>query len=134
MLKPFSKIVLSNETAEDIAVLAAEAAPREFFSFVGGKVRDGVLRLDGLYYQQYYASEQFATVFHNLPMLNDCQATVHSHPGIARPSAADLHTFGKHGLVHFIIAKPYRIVDLRCFDKQGVPLAFSIERPLRKAY
>ncbi|MCD4739729.1 Mov34/MPN/PAD-1 family protein [archaeon] len=41
--------------------------------------------------------------------------SVHSHPGIARPSQADLVFFSKFGRVHMIIGYPFRVQDVWIF-------------------
>lgn len=126
--KHFNSIEMDKDTANEIMRLAKESYPKEFFAYVNGKVKEDVLKLDGLNYQIYYSSREFAMVFNNLPLLHGCVASVHSHPTASnRPSRADLQSFSKNGLVHFIICKPYAQQDIACYDKNGNRIEFKIE-------
>ena len=124
---PRLSVELSSETAKAILGLARDVAPKEFSSFIAGRLEKGVLRLDGLLYQPYTASEDSAWVHVDLPLTSGAKATVHSHPsGGNRPSRADLHFFAKHGLVNFIAAAPFAPDGLACYDTQGRRLPYRI--------
>ena len=77
---PRLSVELSSETAKAILGLARDVAPKEFSSFIAGRLEKGVLRLDGLLYQPYTASEDSAWVHVDLPLTSGAKATVHSHP------------------------------------------------------
>jgi proteasome lid subunit RPN8/RPN11 len=62
-----------------------------------------------------------------LPITRDYQATVHSHPsGIVQPSLQDLNGIFKGYRYNFLVGYPYRVENIKCFDKSGKELKFVI--------
>ncbi len=53
--------------------------------------------------------------------------SVHSHPGPAIPSQADLEFFSKFGKIHLIAGYPYDFQNLRAFLPDGTPTRVIIK-------
>ena len=68
--------------------------------------------------------KNYSSVFLNMiPLDPSIIGSVHSHPGIATPSKADLHFFSKLGRVHIIVSANG---EMRAFDTNGTPIALEI--------
>ena len=62
-----------------------------------------------------------------LPLTLDYQGTIHSHPsGVPYPSLQDLNSVFKSLTFHFIVGFPYRLNNVKCFDKNGSELQFKV--------
>lgn len=123
------EIILEREVFENFREVAKNSHPKEMFLFLNGKYdkKTDTIRIQGLTYQPYSASDYFALIRADIPLLHDVIGTVHSHPGPSnRPSNADLDTWKKYGVVHFILKQFYELDDLACYDSNGNLLRFSI--------
>lgn len=127
-LSPYTSIAIDEGVILTIIDLARGSHPREFTALLEGKVKDKVLRITGLIFQQYESSE-YATAMHlDLPLLHNTVGSVHSHPGPSnRPSGTDLRFFNKRGVFHLIISEPYDETTIAGYNKQGRPVSFSIK-------
>ncbi|NJL43703.1 MAG: hypothetical protein HC945_00010 [Nitrosarchaeum sp.] len=123
----FERVEVTSDVVDAIVELAHMTHPKEFVLFFEARKVGSALRIDGLVFQTYDASEDSAHFHIQLPTLTPLTGTVHSHPGYSnRPSDADLTLFRKHGLVHAIICMPYAASSLRFYDKHGGALPYSI--------
>jgi proteasome lid subunit RPN8/RPN11 len=123
----FEKVEIKKEVIDDICDFAKENHPREFIMLLQGNIKNKIMTIDSLAFQQYYANEDFAMPMIRLPITMDIMGSVHSHPGFSnKPSNADLHFFGKNGMVHLIIKRPYGINDIAAYDKNGKQINFSM--------
>lgn len=123
----FSKVVVQDSVVQDIISFAQANHPKEFAAILQGEVKDEVMTVSGLLYQEFHASSSQALMRMNLPMLSQAVGSVHSHPGFSnRPSRADLQFFGKTGVVHLIVCRPYRQEALACYDYLGNPMEFFV--------
>jgi len=123
----YNKVIIKHEVLEDISDFAKSLAPKEFIALLDGKVKDNTLYVDQLVYKKFnssYVSAGFSPDF--LPDYGYV-GTVHSHPRQSGPSRRDLRTFNKQQGVHLIIAKPYTINDINCYDCYGNSMPFSIQ-------
>lgn len=116
-----NEIIITKEIINNIIRIARDAHPKEFIAFLTGKNEKGILKIDELTIQSYYAnsnSTSFTTI--NIPTTTNVVGTVHSHPGYSnRPSTADLRTFNKHGFIHAIICLPYSYKNIQFYNKYG---------------
>ncbi|MBU0756603.1 MAG: Mov34/MPN/PAD-1 family protein [Nanoarchaeota archaeon] len=126
--QPITDVIIKKEVVREIIDFAKENHPREFVSLLQGKVGRGRLVIDNMIFQKYASNFNSATMTFNLPMLNDVVGSVHSHPGPGNtPSRADLKFFDRKGLVHLIIAYPYRIETMAGYDFEGNRIDFRVE-------
>jgi proteasome lid subunit RPN8/RPN11 len=124
------EIRIERDVLEDVVEIAQGAHPKEalvFFSSTKG-VRGGILCIDELQVQAYYASQESASVFtSNLPMTTSIVGTCHSHPsGSPQPSDADLHLFSKFGFVHAIVGAPYTLDTIIFYSKNGEKIRVEV--------
>jgi proteasome lid subunit RPN8/RPN11 len=129
-LQQIREVTISASVLLDLSDMARSAHPKEvlaFFSASNG-IKKGVLQIDELQLQAYYANEDSASVvLSNLPMTTTIVGTAHSHPGGGKiPSRADLQLYSKFGIVHAIIGEPYRVSDVRFYTKDGRPLPVRV--------
>lgn len=123
----FEQVQVEEEVLDEIVRLALGAHPREFIAFLEGRVKNKVLKITGLFYQEYFADENSAFARINFPMGLNVVGTVHSHPvPSTRPSDADLFLFSKQGMVHMIIKTPYRKSDIAIFDSAGKRISVAV--------
>ncbi len=123
----YNKIQIKKQVVTKIMLFARGSYPKEFIAILKGEVKDKVVIIDDVMYQQYSSSVVSTSMRMNLPVSSGSVGTVHSHPSHnSRPSQADLQSFSKRGLVHFIINFPYRVNDLRAYNSQGDVLEFDI--------
>jgi proteasome lid subunit RPN8/RPN11 len=124
----FERIVMKQSVAEEIMHYAKSAYPREFFALLQGEIKDKKLLITNLVYQQYQSSRNSAVYKLDLPLIHDCFGSIHSHPSRSNhPSLADLRSFNKNGVVHFIICYPFGPENLEAYDLDGNPLIYSIQ-------
>jgi proteasome lid subunit RPN8/RPN11 len=122
------KATIKREVIENIVEFARENHPREFLMFLEGKVKDKVLVIDALAYQEYVANNETAVARIDFPLGVKIIGSVHSHPGPSnKPSNADLRLFSKQGFVHLIIRYPYTEFDIAAYDRNGRLITFSVE-------
>ncbi len=62
-----------------------------------------------------------------LPADPSIVGSVHSHPGPAIPSQADLEFFSKFGKIHIIVGYPFRETDIRAYLPSGEPTPVGIK-------
>ena len=125
----FSRIRIRKEVAEDIIEFAKGAYPKEFVAALEGEIKDETLTITGLLYHPFRASETSALpdAMIPIPMTSGSIGSVHSHPsGPNTPSRQDLYSFGKTGIVHLIIKKPFRQEDMACYNLRGEPCSFEV--------
>ena len=125
----FDRIIIDREVIDAIIELAQMTTPNEFIAFLEGKLEQKKnLRIHGLAYQEYFANEHSTLTKINFPITSRIVGSVHSHPGPSnKPSGADLHFFSKRGMVHLIIAKPYREKDIQAYTANGEKVGFGVE-------
>lgn len=117
---------LIKESALEFMLEASRHAyPKEFTAQL--RVEDGVITEVMVIPKSTFGQGFAVTRLDMLPIDASIKGSVHSHPGeSAVPSAADRVFFGKHGLVHLIIKKPFKgLSDVRAYD------SFSNEIPLK---
>ena len=126
--KKFSEVHIDHELIEEIIDIAKESYPNEFSAMLQGKIKDNILKIDGLIFLPGAASESGAVMeIFMMPMLSDAVGSVHSHPGYsAQPSDADLQFFSKRGYFHIIIAQPYNDESIRAYDSYGDLVNYTI--------
>jgi proteasome lid subunit RPN8/RPN11 len=126
--KKFSEVHIDHELIEEIIDIAKESYPNEFSAMLQGKIKDNILKIDGLIFLPGAASESGAVMeIFMMPMLSDAVGSVHSHPGYsAQPSDADLQFFSKRGYFHIIIAQPYNEESIRTYDSYGDLVNYTI--------
>ncbi len=124
----FSEVHIDHELIEEIIDIAKESYPNEFSAMLQGKIKDDILKIDGLIFLPGAASESGAVMeIFMMPMLSDAVGSVHSHPGYsAQPSEADLQFFSKRGYFHIIIAQPYNEESIRAYDSYGDLVNYTI--------
>ena len=123
----FERVIIDKEVVDNIVELANQTLPKEFIAFLEGKARKKILRIYGLVYQEYFANPSYTVYKFNPPMTSSIVGSVHSHPGASNyPSRADLHSFGKKGMVHLIIRTPYKTENIQAYDKNGNRIEFEI--------
>ncbi len=123
----YDQVKIEKNVVLGILDFAKENHPREFIMFLEGKVKNKVLTITGLIFQEFIANEDSAMPMIRLPINTNVVGSVHSHPGGSnRPSDADLYFFSKHGYFHLIIKKPYLVQDIAAYDKLGRRIGFEI--------
>jgi len=124
-----NEIIMKKELIENIINIAKDSYPKEFLAWMIGNNRKGVLMIENLEMQTYYANNNSA-IFEPtwLPNTSNIIGTVHSHPGYSnRASRADLRVFNKRGLIHAIICMPYTQETIQFYDKYGEKINIKIE-------
>lgn len=126
--KDFERIVMEKGVLLTLMDVSRQTYPKETIMILEGRVVRKELRISGVLFEQYDANEWSAHIeLYHLPTSSAAVGTFHSHPGPSnRPSNADVHLFGKFGLVHFIARVPYREQDFACYDKAGRRLPFFV--------
>ncbi|MEN6329331.1 MAG: Mov34/MPN/PAD-1 family protein [Methanobacteriaceae archaeon] len=124
----FQEVHLDAKIVEEIINIARESHPNEFVALLEGKIKDNVLKIEGLVFLPGETSNQGAVMQTFMkPLITGTVGSVHSHPGYnASPSSADLYFFSKNGLFHLIIAEPYRQDSLRAYDTMGIEIGYKI--------
>jgi proteasome lid subunit RPN8/RPN11 len=123
----FERVIIDREVIDNIVELAKQTYPKEFIAFLEGKTRKKILRIYGLVYQEYFANPSYTVYKFNPPIISGIVGSVHSHPGPSNhPSAADLHSFSKRGMVHMIIRMPYAAENIQAYDKNGNRISFEV--------
>lgn len=127
--KDFQEILIDREVVEEIIQIARQSHPLEFMAMLEGKIREGILRVDGLVFLPGETSNQGAVMkIFMMPMTTGTVGLVHSHPiPSATPSNADLHSFAKNGYIHLIIAQPYTEESIVAYDTFGEVIDYRID-------
>jgi len=112
-------VKIKKELLEELLLGCNKAYPNEFFALLASeskKIIDNYVVVP-LFYQTEN-SVSYRTDL--LPLGFKIAGTIHSHPsGSNLPSNADLNSFIKQGIIHFIVKYPYRKEDVACYDYQG---------------
>jgi proteasome lid subunit RPN8/RPN11 len=126
--KMFQEVQIDREVVEEILQIARESYPNEFVAMLQGKVKDGVLHIDGLLFLPGETSDQGAVMnVFMMPLIDEGIGSVHSHPGYnGNPSGADLHFFSKNGLFHLIVAQPYTEDSISAYNSFGELVGYKI--------
>jgi len=124
----FSEVQIDKEVVEEILQIAREAYPNEFVALLQGKIREGILKVDGLIFLPGNTSDEGAVMqIFMLPLISGAVGSVHSHPGYnASPSTTDLQFFAKNGFFHLIIAEPYDLESIRAYNALGELVDFRV--------
>lgn len=124
----FGDVTLSHEVIEKICEFSKDVYPKEFVALLGGEVREHMLFVDRLLFQQFTNSQYSSQMRLNLPMLSGSVGSVHSHPVPSnRPSEQDLRFFSKMGGVHLIISSPFRKRDIKLYLGDGTSIPYWVE-------
>jgi proteasome lid subunit RPN8/RPN11 len=122
----FESIAITQDVIDNIILLAKENHPKEFVIFLNGKIIDKRLVIDGLLYQEYFASENAAAPIFHFPD-KTFYGSAHSHPGFSnKPSTADKQFFRKMGIINIIICRPYDINSMRFYNHEGEEINVEI--------
>jgi len=99
--------------------------PYEFFAFLKQNKKQII---DQYIIVPYFYQTENAVSYRTdlLPFDENIIGTIHSQPGIAKPSKTDLITFRKLGKVHFIVGYPYNINNIYAYNYEGKPIAFKL--------
>lgn len=126
--KIFHEVHIDQEVVDDMLAIAKEAYPNEFVAMLQGKVKNGILHIDGLIFLPGETSNQGAVMnLFMMPLVDESIGSVHSHPGYdASPSGADLHFFSKNGLFHLIISMPYDESSIVAYNSFGERVDFVV--------
>lgn len=126
--KIFQEVYIDREVVEEILQIARESYPNEFVSMLQGKIKDGVLHIDGLLFLPGETSDKGAVMnVFMMPLVDEGIGSVHSHPGHnGNPSGADLQFFSKHGLFHMIVAQPYTEDSIFAYNSYGERIDFRV--------
>lgn len=122
-------IEIKRSAIEKFTEFSKGSYPKEFLGFSEGKIERGKILIDDILFQPYIANENsaFSTRLWDMPITANVVGSAHSHPGPSNhPSRADLHFFGKTGIVHMIIKLPYRTEDVALYDNNGNVLNYKI--------
>ncbi|MCF7872410.1 Mov34/MPN/PAD-1 family protein [Candidatus Woesearchaeota archaeon] len=124
--QPIKEIILTEKTIKKICGLAKDTHPKEYLAFLEGRIIGNKVTITDILFQPYVANENSTWGYIDLPLTSSVMGSIHSHPGYNnKPSRADLHLFGKTGIVHGIIKKPYKPEDLAIYDNYGNKLQFK---------
>jgi len=126
--KIYHKVNIDREVVDEILQIAQETYPNEFVAMLQGKVKEGVLHIDGLLFLPGETSDKGAVMnIFMMPLVDEGIGSVHSHPGYdGSPSDADLHFFSKNGLFHLIIAQPYTLDSISAYNSFGELIDFKV--------
>ncbi len=126
--KNFQEILMDREVVEEIIQIARESHPFEFAALLEGKVKKGVLKVNGLVFLPGETSNQGAVMkTFMMPLTTGTVGSVHSHPiPSGEPSTADLQFFAKNGLFHLIIAYPYTEDSILAYDTFGEIISYKL--------
>lgn len=122
-------VEIDERVVDEIVKIAINADPKEFVALLSGKIVDSILKITGLIFLPFEASDTSAVMqVFMMPMTVDAVGSVHSHPGPSnQPSNADLVFFGKNGYFHMIICRPYSQATIQAYDAFGTPMSFTIK-------
>ncbi|MDR2831105.1 MAG: Mov34/MPN/PAD-1 family protein [Methanobrevibacter sp.] len=124
----FNEVNVYDEVINSILDYSKGSNPNEFMALFDGKINNKVLTITGLIFLPIESSYEGAIMNTGmLPVTIKNWGSVHSHPGpSASPSNTDLISFAKIGVFHMIICQPYRVEDIRAYNKYGENISYKI--------
>ncbi|MBE6493197.1 MAG: hypothetical protein E7Z84_01120 [Methanosphaera stadtmanae] len=127
--KKFEEVQIDRKVIDEIVKIAINADPKEYVALLSGKIKDNILKITGLIFLPFQASNTSAVMqTFMMPLSTGAVGSVHSHPGPSNmPSNADLTFFGKNGYFHMIICRPYSEFSIGSYDAYGNPVPFVIK-------
>ena len=107
--KKINEVQIDKRVIDEIIKIARNADPKEYVALLSGKIKEDILKVTGLIFLPFEASENSAVMqVFMMPLTTDAVGSIHSHPGPSNhPSNADKIFFGKNGYFHIIICRPY---------------------------
>ncbi|MDR3291924.1 MAG: Mov34/MPN/PAD-1 family protein, partial [Methanobrevibacter sp.] len=133
----FDEVHVHDEVINSILDYSRNSDPNEFMSLFDGEINNKILTITGLIFLPVESSYDGAIMNTGmLPVTIKNWGSIHSHPGLsALPSNTDLETFAKIGIFHMIICQPYRIEDIKAYNKYGDSIGYKIiKTPLDELY
>ena len=126
--KTFDEVQIDKRVIEEVVKIAREADPKEYVALLSGKINKKILKITGLIFLPFKASETSAVMeVFMMPITTDAVGSIHSHPGPSnRPSDADRIFFGKNGYFHLIICRPYTEATIASYDAFGNPIDYKV--------
>lgn len=103
-------VKIREKTLQVILEAAKNAYPREFLGLL--RAEDGVITEILVAPMPRFEIGRSSMRLDMKPLDPSIVGSVHSHPGSARPSKADMHFFSKFGRVHLIIGYPFAPCDI----------------------
>lgn len=127
--KSINEVQIDSRVIDEIIKIAIEADPREYVALLSGKFQEDILKITGLIFLPFKASENSAVMqVFMMPLTTKSVGSVHSHPGpSANPSEADLRFFAKNGYFHMIVCRPYSQATMKAYDPFGNPIPFVVK-------
>lgn len=127
--KKIKEIQVDQKVIDEIIQIARNADPNEYVALLSGKQEKEILKITGLLFLPYAASNTSAVMqIFMKPMTTTAVGSIHSHPGPSNmPSEADLQFFSKNGFFHMIICQPYNQYTIGSYDQAGNPIPFTIK-------
>ena len=111
---------ITKTALETILGASRNTYPNEFLAMLRGEndTITELLLIPGTEFQPFSSH----ITSHMVPLDETIIGSVHSHPGPARPSKADLNFFARHGKIHLIVAYPYSSLrNVRAYTNDGTP-------------
>lgn len=126
--KSIDEVQIDTRVIDEIVKIAIESDPNEYVALLSGKIKKNILKITGLIFLPFKASENSAVMqVFMMPLTTQAFGSVHSHPGpSASPSEADLTFFAKNGYFHMIICRPYSQASIKAYDAFGNPMQFTV--------
>lgn len=126
--KKIDEVQIDQKVISEIIDIAREADPHEYVALLSGKIEDNILKVTGLIFLPYDATNTSATMqIFMKPMTTNVVGSIHSHPGPSNlPSDADLQFFSQNGYFHMIICQPYNEYTIGSYDNMGTPMPFKV--------
>lgn len=127
--KKIREVQIDKRVIDEIIKIARNADPKEYVALLSGKIKDDILKITGLIFLPFEASENSAVMqIFMMPITTDAVGSIHSHPGPSnRPSSADKIFFGKNGYFHIIICRPYNEHSIASYDAFGEPIPYVVK-------
>ena len=127
--KKINEVQIDKRVIDEIIKIARNADPKEYVALLSGKIKEDILKVTGLIFLPFEASENSAVMqVFMMPLTTDAVGSIHSHPGPSnRPSNADKIFFGKNGYFHIIICQPYNEYTIAGYDAFGEPMPFVVK-------
>ncbi len=110
---------ITAQTVNAIIQASINTYPNEFIGMLGGNKNEKLI--DELIIVPAVFGKNFSSIHsHLLPFDSKMLGSIHSHPShTSQPSNQDLHAFSKLGEVHIIIANPYNVYSMSCYNSKG---------------
>ncbi|MGQ4873932.1 MAG: Mov34/MPN/PAD-1 family protein [Promethearchaeia archaeon] len=119
------EVLIDKEFILGVFELCKQKHPHEIIGLL--RIKDGII--SEFILPPGALSNEFNAVFFpgRLPLDTSIIGTIHSHPsGNPNPSKGDLDQMFKNRGVHIIVAYPYDMNRMKCFDERGQELSFKI--------